>query len=50
MRFQLISPAAAYRNLLLFVLPALAVYLVFAVLAAGDLDRHELLPDQRGLG
>jgi len=28
----LISPAAAYRNLLLFVLPALAVYLVFAVL------------------
>ena len=28
----MISPAAAYRNLLLFVLPALAVYLVFAVL------------------
>jgi raffinose/stachyose/melibiose transport system permease protein len=28
----LISPTAAYRNLLLFVLPALAVYLVFAVL------------------
>jgi raffinose/stachyose/melibiose transport system permease protein len=28
----LISPAAAYRNLLLFVLPALALYLVFAVL------------------
>ena len=28
----MISPAAAHRNLLLFVLPALAVYLVFAVL------------------
>ena len=28
----MISPTAAYRNLLLFVLPALAVYLVFAVL------------------
>lgn len=28
----MISPATAYRNLLLFVLPALAVYLVFAVL------------------
>ena len=28
----MISPAAAYRNPLLFVLPALAVYLVFAVL------------------
>lgn len=28
----MISPVAAYRNLLLFVLPALAVYLVFAVL------------------
>ena len=28
----MISPAAAYRNLLLFVLPALTVYLVFAVL------------------
>lgn len=32
----MISPAAAYRNLLLFVLPALAVYLVFAVLPLAE--------------